>query len=128
MEKAEEFLIHDRKIKNPSKYEVAVVVILLYHTFGHKNVANEIRRCSADSEVYKILGDEGMVLYKLIFDNNSNSLVRKFFQSEIIRKLWASIIKDGYLTFDICFMKTENGVKTETKTVSNVKTYSAITK
>lgn len=44
-----------------------------------------------------------MTIYKQIFDNNSNKLVKEFFRDDFIRKLWPTITK--YMTYQIVFGK-----------------------
>lgn len=54
-------------ISDPSDYDAAATVLLLYHTFG----PNERRGVRQDSLIYQTLGDYGIDLYKVIFDKNN---------------------------------------------------------
>ena len=55
-----------------------------------------------DSLVPQILQDEGIKIFKLIFDNNSKDLQYMFFTHPFIRKIWEPIIV-GNLKEDKCF-------------------------
>jgi hypothetical protein len=68
--------------------EICAVNLLLYSQFGPTNKkANQ----SKDSIIYKHIGDHGMQMYKLIFDNNNKETVRAFFNDLLVRKLWLKI-------------------------------------
>jgi hypothetical protein len=73
----------------------------LYHSFG----PSKNKPVDKTSRIYLALGDEGMVTYKTIFDNNNKSQVTKFFLDDIIRKLWDQTVFPN-LTFDKCIEKT----------------------
>lgn len=97
MEKGRAFLEDELEYNNPSDYGVAAVVLMLYHSFG----PSKEKKVSSDSIVYKHLKDDGMELFKLIFDNNSKALVKRFFEHPLVRKLWPKILLN--LSPDICF-------------------------
>ena len=48
-------------------------------------------------ELYNALKDEGLELFRDIFNNNNKQLIQKFFTNAIIRKLWPYLEKN--LTF-----------------------------
>jgi hypothetical protein len=77
------------------------MVLMLYHSFGPSFLKPIVDR---DSLIYQRLGDEGMILYKCIFDNNNKDLVKEFFNDSFIRKLWPMILNN--LTAELCFGKT----------------------
>ena len=58
-----------------TEYEVASVILLLYHSFGE----SKVKPINRTSRIFLQLGENGMELYKKIFDNNSNQLVTQFF-------------------------------------------------
>ena len=97
MEKAEEYMTQYLGFQEPSDFQIAAMVILLYHAFGPTHEYN----CSPDSIIYQHLGDDGMKLYKLIFDNNSKEQVELFFFDDLIQNLWPSILP--LLSFELCF-------------------------
>lgn len=68
---AEDYLTQCVKIKKPSEHEVAATVLLLYHSFG----PSKEKPVDPESVIYQRLGDDGMDLYKCIFDNNNKEQV-----------------------------------------------------
>lgn len=80
--------LESMQIPKVSDFEVAATVLLLYHSFGpstqskvnkeHKK-ANPEKPITKPSLIYEHLGDDGMRLFKLIFENNSKDLVQRFF-------------------------------------------------
>lgn len=98
MDKGREFLEDYLNFRDVTDFEVAAVVLLLYHSFG----PSELKKPSADSIIYQQLGDDGMLLFKLIFDNNNKELINMFFSNDLIIKLWAPVIFK-FLTFESCF-------------------------
>jgi len=52
-------------------------------------------------EAYEVLGDNGVELYKEIFDNNNKQLVERFFSDCFIKRLWPMI--QAELRFEHCF-------------------------
>ena len=75
MEKGREFLEQYLRFTNVSEWEVAAINLLLYHSFG----PSKAKPVNPDSVIYQLLKDEGMRLFKQIFDNNSNQMVKEFF-------------------------------------------------
>jgi len=82
--------------------EVAAIVLLLYHSFG----PSKSKAVDPNSPIYLALGDEGMIRYKCIFDNNNKQLVTEFFQDAFIRRLWDSVIRPN-MSYKLCFEKTD---------------------
>jgi type III secretory pathway component EscR len=83
--------------------EICAVNLLLYSQFGPTTKkANQ----SKDSIIYRHIGDQGMQMYKLIFDNNNKETVRAFFNDQLIRKLWPKII--DHLKEDQIFLPASN--------------------
>ena len=60
---------------NVKDFEVAAIVLLFYHSFG----PSKGKAVDPDSPIYLILGDQGMIRYNCIFDNNNKKLVTEFF-------------------------------------------------
>jgi hypothetical protein len=96
-----------------SDFEVAATVILLYHRFGPSyqsySVDSEGRKVkpmqpprAKDTLISQALGDEGMRVFKHIFDTNSKELIIAFFNHSLILKLWPRAILPN-LTKEICF-------------------------
>ena len=79
-------------------YERCAVALLLYPAFGPTETHDP---SETNSAIYQALGDEGMDLYKKIFENNNKQLVQAFFSNQLIRKLWAFIRNE--LTYTHCF-------------------------
>jgi hypothetical protein len=77
--------------------EKCAVALLLYHSLG----PSKEKSVSSDSIIYQALGAHGMVVFKLIFDNNNQELVGEFFTSPLIQKLWPHI--QGALAYEHCF-------------------------
>jgi len=75
IERAREFLEEQLRLKKVTDYEVAATILLLYHSFG----PSKGKKVNVNSFIYRQLGEQGMTVYKRIFDNNSNKLVIKFF-------------------------------------------------
>lgn len=101
MEVGREFLEKHLKFTGVTEYEVAAINLLLYHSFG----PSKKKPVDTSSIIYKLLQDDGMSLFKSIFDNNSNDTVKKFFTHPFVKKLWPTIFK--YFTVEIVFGKTQ---------------------
>ncbi len=97
MEKGREFLEQYLKLKKVSNYEVAAINLLLYHSFG----PSKKKPVDKTSIIYNLLKEDGMDLFKCIFDNNSKELVTKFFSHFFVRRLWPTVLE--YLTWDVVF-------------------------
>lgn len=87
MIKGQEFLNY-LGFENPTEYEIAAVNLLNYHSHG----PSEKKPVNKRSIIYRLLKDEGMELYKKIFDNNCKEMVRRFFNDDFILKLWPHIV------------------------------------
>lgn len=46
------------------------------------------------SHIYRILEDEGMRMYKTIFDNNNKTDIAKFLDDPFIRTLWPHMMRN----------------------------------
>jgi hypothetical protein len=67
--------------------EIWAAVLLLYPSFGPSE-----QNDGKDTAIYRALGDEGLTIYKTIFDNNNKKNIKKFFKDTFIRKLWPKIM------------------------------------
>jgi hypothetical protein len=67
MEKGREFLEKHLQLKNVSEFEGAAINLLLYHSFG----PSKKKPVDPTSIICNMLGNEGINLFKCIFDNNS---------------------------------------------------------
>jgi hypothetical protein len=67
MEKGRDFLEKHLMLKNVSEFEVAAINLLLYHSFG----PSKKKPVDPKSIICKNLGEQGIGLFKCIFDNNS---------------------------------------------------------
>lgn len=88
MEKGREFLEQYLRLIGVTDYEVAAINLLLYHSFG----PSKKKDVPEDSIIYQYLKDEGMDLFKCIFDNNSRKSVAKFFSHPFVKKLWPTVL------------------------------------
>ena len=61
---------------------------MLYPPFGPSKSKDPV---SANTEFYRVLGDDGMQRYKVVFDTNKKETVKEFFMDPLIRKLWPHI-------------------------------------
>lgn len=102
MIKGHEYLASYLGWTSPTEFEVAAIVLLLYHSFG----PSKGKPIDRDSPIFLALSDEGILRYKCIFDNNNKLLVTDFFQDSIIKKLWLQVIRPN-MTFKLCFEKTD---------------------
>lgn len=87
---------------------------MLYHAFGATvtaKVNGKETKVYKSSIIPKHLKESGMELFKLIFDNNSKDLVKKFFNDSLIRRIWPHILK--YLIPDLCFPNGDANMEIE---------------
>ena len=84
MIKGREYLTSYLGWTSATEFEVAAIVLLLYHSFG----PSKGKPMDRNSLIFLALLDEGIVRYKCIFDNNNKQLVTDFFQDSFIKKLW----------------------------------------
>jgi hypothetical protein len=67
------------------------VILLVYPAFG-PNTGKDPKPFNKDTNVYRLLQDEGMAIYKTaITDNNNEELRDKFFLTPIVAKIWKKI-------------------------------------
>lgn len=99
MEKGREFLEEHLGLLNVTEEEVAKINLLLYHSFG----PSKAKPLDPKSIIYNLIGDEGMLHFKSIFDNNSNKLVVKFFSNPFIVRLWPAVVR--FFNKDVVFGK-----------------------
>ncbi len=97
MDKGREFLEEFLNLTEVTDWEVAAINLLLYHSFG----PSKAKPIDPSSIIYIHLKDDGMQLFKQIFDNNSNRLVVEFFSHPFVKKLWPTVLR--YLTKDVIF-------------------------
>lgn len=103
MLKGREYLSEFLGWNNVTDYEVAAICLLFYHSLG----PSKGKPIDESSPIYRILGDEGMIRYKCIFDNNNKKLVTEFFQDPMIRRLWNNVIRSN-MSYHLCFEKTDS--------------------
>ena len=84
MAKGREYLTNYLGWTSPTGFEVAAIVLLLYHSFG----PSKGKPMDITSPIFLALLEEGIIRYKCIFDNNNKHLVTDFFQDSFIKKLW----------------------------------------
>jgi hypothetical protein len=84
MIKGREYLTTYLGWTSPSGFEVAAIVLMLYHSFG----PSKGKPMDRASPIFLALLDEGIIRYKCIFDNNNKQHVTDFFQDSFIKKLW----------------------------------------
>jgi hypothetical protein len=102
MLKGREYLTDYLGWDDVTEFEVAAAVLLFYHSFG----PSKGKAVDQTSPIFLALGNEGMVRYKCIFDNNNKKLVTEFFQDNFIRKLWDQVIRPN-MSYELCFEKTD---------------------
>ena len=61
------------------------MALILYPAMGETKTK---KPCRERSRIYQVLDDEGMKMYKTIFDNNNKQGIRKFLLDPFIRKIW----------------------------------------
>jgi hypothetical protein len=84
MIKGREYLTTHLGWTSPTGFEVAAIVLMLYHSFG----PSKGKPMDRASPIFLALLDEGITRYKRIFDNNNKQHVTDFFQDSFIKKLW----------------------------------------
>ncbi len=88
----------------PTETDVWALVTLIYPAKAKVSRENGVA-VAAVPELYKVLGDDKIALYKDIFANNNSSTITRFFSDPFIVKLWPLIRKS--LKYEDCFGKTE---------------------
>lgn len=71
----------------PTEYETAAVILLLYPSLGPSK-----KYTAEQSFIASTLGEQGLVIYKSIFDNNRKELITQFFKDPLINKLWPKLV------------------------------------
>lgn len=81
-------------ITDCTPYELAIVTLLIYPAFGPSSGPEPIKKgVDKTTWVYKLLKDEGMQVYKLSITKNNNQALRdKFFNTDIIQRLWNKLM------------------------------------
>lgn len=83
-ERVTQFL-EDLGIEVSSRKEVAIVILLIFPAFGPSSGIS-IKKLNTKTEVYRLLKDQGMKVFKLaITTNNNESLRDQFFFTPIIQ-------------------------------------------
>lgn len=100
--KGRQYLTEYIGFENVTGYQVAAIVLLLYHAFG----PSKSKPMDETSPIFIALKNEGVKRYKCIFDNNNKTMVTEFFQDEYIKMLWEPVILPN-MTFELCFEKTD---------------------
>ncbi|CDW84545.1 UNKNOWN [Stylonychia lemnae] len=91
----------------PTDRQICALSVLLYHTLGttiktiekkdsiEKNgkKQKETIFIKKDNIFNQVLGEEGMQIYKLVFDQNRTETVDQFLQDDFIRTLWPLFIQ-----------------------------------
>ena len=86
-------------LANATDYEISAVVVMLYPAYGpSKTKKTPIKTIFSDS-----LGDEGMEIFKKVFDNNNKQMIKKFFENWFVRTLWNLLLK--HFSYKNCFEK-----------------------
>jgi hypothetical protein len=67
------------------------MALILYPAKGETKTKKPIKETS---KIYRTLDDEGMRMYKTIFDNNNKRDVSKFLSDPFIRTLWPTMMKN----------------------------------
>ena len=102
MDKALEFAKKSLGLSKPSKKDQAIIALLLYPTLGPTGLTGKEKKPKpCDPLIYKQLGDEGVAIFKKIFDNNSKKAVEDFYTHSFIRKIWSKILP--YIDYEACF-------------------------
>jgi hypothetical protein len=75
-----------------SKKDVAIAILLIFPAFGPSSGSQVAKKCNTKTDVYRILGKEGMEIYKNSITTNNNEKLRdKFFNAPIIRAIWEKL-------------------------------------
>ena len=102
MDKASEFAKKFLGISKPSKKEQATIALLLYPTLGPTGETGKAKKPQpCDPIIYRLLGEEGVAIFKRIFDNNSKKAVEDFYTHPLMRKIWIKILP--HIDYKSCF-------------------------
>ena len=102
MIKGREYLTDHLGWEQVTDYEVAAIVLLLYHAFG----PSKNKDMDETTPIFIALQTEGVKRFKCIFDNNNKQMVTDFFQADFIKRLWEPVIRPN-ITYKLCFEKTD---------------------
>jgi hypothetical protein len=92
-ERVVKFLEEVLKIEISRQKDIAIVIILLYPAFGPSTGKKVKKEFNPNTKVNKLLGEEGMKIFKQAITLNNNEEMRdKFFKSKIIRDLWNKVV------------------------------------
>ncbi|CDW79075.1 UNKNOWN [Stylonychia lemnae] len=94
-------------LMQPTDRQICALSVLLYHTLGttikskerpdlpliEGKIQKEIFLEKKDNQFHRVLGEEGMLLYKIIFDKNRTETVHQFLNDDFIRGLWPLFIQ-----------------------------------
>lgn len=93
-----------------SKKDLAAAILMQYPAFGPSTgKKGEIKKLNdfKKKKLYKLLGDNGIHLFKSqITENNNEDSRDSFFRSNIVQLLWSHVLP--YMTYEECFPKGPN--------------------
>ena len=78
------------------------MIVLVYPAKGIVN-KDGTAKCE---RAYSALLDEGISIFKSIFENNNKFLIEKFFTNSLIRRLWPLVVQN--LNYNYCFLNGHN--------------------
>ena len=89
-------------LQKPSQETVWAITLMFYSTKGPKESTKEGKEAMPIcAPLFKVLGSEGIRIFRGIFRENSKELRDKFFSHQLIEELWPTISKN--LSYDHCF-------------------------
>jgi hypothetical protein len=104
-------------------YEISIMIALIYPAKAIlSSKRNEKLGEPACPRLFENLGEEGIHLFKGIFENNNKDQRDEFFTHKLVKKLWPLVLKK--LTYEHCFgrsspnkdiYKTYRAIETELK-------------
>lgn len=76
-----------------SKKELAIVILLVFPAFGPSSGSMTAKDLNTKTEVYRLLKNQGMRVFKTsITTNNNEGLRDQLFEEPIIQKLWKKLV------------------------------------
>ncbi|CDW85559.1 UNKNOWN [Stylonychia lemnae] len=120
--------LQGRGIIQPTERQICALSVLLYPTLGAtiktiqipgsilQNGKKQMKTIFIEKDriFNQVLGEEGMQIYKHIFDKNSTETLDKFFKDDFIRILWPLFIQ--YSEFKFLFKEKSESEKPTQKT------------